>query len=401
MTKKPLDDILVIDLTRVLSGPYCTMILGDLGAEIIKVETPSLGDDARGFGPFLDDAGERSAYFASINCGKKSITLNLKTDEGKSVLADLIVKADVLIENFRPGTLERLGFSQDRIKELNPSMVYASVSGFGYSGPDSANAAYDMVIQSLSGLMSITGTEDGQCVRVGSSIADIISGLYATIGIVTALFRRSESSDDRGARVDVAMLDSAVSVLENAIARYQTTGKTPGPLGARHPSVTPFEAFDTSDSTIVIAAGNDRLFRCLCEVIGRVELTGDTRFATNAQRTDNHAELKAIINECLAGGITDHWIEMLQAANVPCAKVNTIADLFEYEQVKARNMLVPVAGEADFKVAGSPLKFRGESELTARGAAPRLGEHNREVLGDLLGYSREDIEKLHGAGAIA
>jgi CoA:oxalate CoA-transferase len=396
-----LDDILVIDLTRVLSGPYCTMILGDLGAEIIKVETPGFGDDARGFGPFLDDAGERSAYFASINCGKKSITLNLKTDEGKRVLADLIVKADVLIENFRPGTLERLGFSQERIKELNPSMVYASVSGFGYSGPDSANAAYDMVIQSLSGLMSITGTEDGQCVRVGSSIADIISGLYATIGIVSALFRRSESSDDRGARVDVAMLDSAVSVLENAIARYQTTGKTPGPLGARHPSVTPFEAFDTSDSTIVIAAGNDKLFCSLCEVLGRVELTADPRFASNAQRTDHHAELKAIINERLAGGTTDHWLKMLQAANVPCSKVNTVADLFEYEQVKARNMLVPVAGEADFKVAGSPLKFRGESELTERGAAPKLGEHNREVLGDLLGYSPEDIEKLRHAGAIA
>jgi CoA:oxalate CoA-transferase len=401
MTKKPLDDILVLDLTRVLSGPYCTMILGDLGAEIIKVETPGLGDDARGFGPFLDDAGQRSAYFASINCDKKSLTLNLKTDEGKSVLADLICRADVLVENFRPGTLARLGFSEERIKELNPSMVYASVSGFGYSGPDSTNAAYDMVIQSLSGLVSITGSEDGQCVRVGSSIADIISGLYTTIGIVTALFRRSESTDDQGARIDVAMLDSAVSVLENAIARYQTTGKTPGSLGARHPSVTPFDAFATSDSSIVITVGNDKIFRSLCEVFGREELADDPRFATNAQRTEHHAELKEIITECLSGGTTAHWTEMFKAADVPCAKVNTIADLFDYEQVKARNMLVPVASEADFMVAGSPVKFRGEDELTARGAAPQLGEHNQEVLGQLLGYNTEDIEKLHEAGAIA
>ncbi|MDP6634928.1 MAG: CaiB/BaiF CoA-transferase family protein [Phycisphaerae bacterium] len=401
MAKKPLDDILVIDLTRVLAGPYCTMILGDLGAEIIKVEAPGVGDDARHFGPFLDDAGEKSAYFASINCGKKSLTLNLKTEQGREVLADLIRKADVLVENYRPGALEKLGFSEQRVKESNPSIIYASSSGFGYSGPDSANAAYDMVIQSLSGLMSITGTEDGRCVRVGSSISDIVSGLYMTIGIVTALFRRSRSSDDRGARIDIAMLDSTVSVLENAIARYQTTGKTPGPLGARHPSITPFEAFDTSDSTIVIAAGNDKIFRSLCEVLGCPEQADDPRFATNAQRTEHHAELKVMINGRLSAETTDHWIKVLEAANVPCAKVNTIEDLFDYEQIKARNMLVPVEGSGDFKVAGSPVKFRGEDEVTSRTSAPELGQHNRQVLSELLGYSEENIRKLYEAGAIA
>ena len=400
MTKKPLDDILVIDLTRVLSGPFCTMVLGDLGAEVIKVEAPGVGDDARHFGPFLDDAGEKSAYFASINCGKKSLTLNLKTDAGKSVLGDLICKADVLVENYRPGTLARLGFSEERIKELNPSLVYASVSGFGYSGPDSPNAAYDMVIQSLSGLVSITGTEDGQCVRVGASIADIVSGLYATIGIVTALFRRGKSDDNRGARIDIAMLDSTVSVLENAIARYQITGKAPGPLGARHPSVTPFDAFDTGDSSIVITVGNDKIFRSLCEVFGRGELADDPRFADNAQRTENNAELKAIINECLAAGTTDHWLAAFKDANVPCAKINTVEDLFNYEQIKARNMLVPVEGAGDFKVAGSPVKFRGESEVTARPPAPELGEHNRRILGKLLGYGPEEIQKLYDAGAL-
>ena len=401
MTKRPLSDILVIDLTRILSGPYCTMILGDLGAEIIKVETPGMGDDARHFGPFLGADGKKSAYFVSINCGKKSLTLNLKTDRGAGVLADLIAKADVLVENYRPGTLEKLGFSEERVKELNSSLIYASVSGFGYSGPDSANAAYDMVIQSLSGLVSITGTADGQCVRVGSSIADIISGLYATIGIVTALFRRGRSNEDQGARIDVAMLDGAVSVLENAIARYQTTGEVPGPLGARHPSVTPFDAFDTSDSTIVIAVGNDKIFRALCEVFGRAELAEDPRFATNAQRTEHHAELKAIVNECLAGRTTDHWIETFGDANVPCAKINTVEDLFNYEQIRARNMLVPVEGAGDFKVAGSPVKFRGEGEVTARPAAPELGEHNEEILAGLLGYSKDDIRELYETGAIA
>jgi len=399
--EKPLNEILVIDLTRVLSGPYCTMILGDLGAEIIKVETPGVGDDARHFGPFLDADGRKSAYFASINCGKKSLTLNLKADAGKDVLADLIRRADVLVENYRPGTLERLGFSEQRVKELNPSIVFASVSGFGYSGPDSTNAAYDMIIQSLSGLVSITGTEDGQCVRVGSSIADIVSGLYTTIGIVTALFRRSRSGKGQGARIDVAMLDSAVSVLENAIARYQTTGKVPGPLGARHPSVTPFDAFDTSDSMIVITVGNDKIFRSLCEVFGRAELADDPRFATNTQRTEHHVELKAIVNECLAAGTTAHWLEAFTAANVPCAKINTIKDLFEYDQVKARNMLVGVEGEGDFKVAGSPVKFRGEGEVTTKVNAPALGEHNEQVLGGLLGYSEADIRKLYETGVIS
>jgi CoA:oxalate CoA-transferase len=249
--------------------------------------------------------------------------------------------------------------------------------------------------------MSITGTEDGQCVRVGSSIADIVSGLYTTIGIVTALFRRSRSDEDQGARIDVAMLDSAVSVLENAIARYQTAGKVPGPLGARHPSITPFEAFDTSDSTIVIAAGNDKLFRSLCEVFDLGELADDPRFATNARRTEHHGELKTIINASLAAGTTDHWLDTFKTANVPCAKVNTIEDLFDYEQIEARNMLVPVEGAGGFKVAGSPVKFRGEGDVTTRACAPELGEHNQQILGELLGYSETDIQKLYETGAVA
>jgi CoA:oxalate CoA-transferase len=398
MTPKPLDGIRVVDLTRVLAGPYCTMILGDLGAEIIKVEAPATGDDSRHFGPFLDKEGKKSAYFISINCGKESVTPDLKTEPGRKVLADLIKKADVLVENFRPGTLERLGFSEERVKQLNPAIIYATASGFGYSGPDSSSAAYDMIIQSLSGLMSITGTEEGQCVRVGSSIADIVTGLYTAIGIVAALFRRSRTG--LGARIDVAMLDSTVSALENAIARYQATREVPRPLGSRHPSITPFESFKTQDSTIVIAAGNDRLFASLCRVLGKPELSADPRFATNAARTAHFRELREIINACLATGATGHWLKALHESHVPCAKVNTVEDLFACRQLKARNMLVPVEGENDFKVAGNPVKFRGEPDVLKKERAPALGEHNDKILTEVLGYSREQIKMLYETGAV-
>ncbi len=263
-TSKPLAGIRVIDLTRVLAGPYCTMILRNLGADIIKVESP-IGDDSRQFGPFINEDTNKSAYFFSVNCGKKSISLDLKKDEGKEILTHLIKTSDVLIENFRPGTMERLGFTGDQIKELNPGIIYATASGFGHSGPNSEKAAYDSIIQALSGIISITGTEKGETVRVGTSISDIVTGCYTAIGILAALFKRKTS--DKGERVDVAMLDSTVSVLENAIARYQVAGKPPKPLGSRHPSITPFETFQTSDSEIMIAAGNDTLFKALCDGI--------------------------------------------------------------------------------------------------------------------------------------
>jgi CoA:oxalate CoA-transferase len=398
MSKRPLADIVVVDLTRVLAGPFCTMVLHDLGAEIIKVESPGTGDDARHFGPFLDEAQQRSAYFWSLNCGKKSLALDLKTPGGKEILERLIGESDVLIENFRPGALARLGFSETRIRDLNPALVYATASGFGHTGPEAERPAYDMIIQALSGLMSITGTEEGQRVRVGSSIADIVTGLYTAIGIIAALYRRHQIG--RGARIDLAMLDSTVSVLENAIARYQVTKQNPGPLGARHPSITPFESFRTKDSEIVIAAGNNRLFEALCSVLGKPTLAHDPRFATNPARTEHFAALRAELEALLKTDTTEQWLQRLEAAQIPCARVNTIGDLFDDPQLAARHMFVNTEGESDFRVVGSPIKFKDEFEITQKGKPPALGEHNAEILREQLGYSEAEIQGFIETGAI-
>ena len=426
----PLNGITVLDLTRVLAGPYCTMVLRDLGAEVIKVEPPQ-GDEARGFGPFL---AEESAYFTSLNCGKRSVVLDLKQADGRTALTELIRRADVLVENFRPGTLARLGFPPDRLAALNGRLVYAAISGFGATGPDAQRPAYDMIIQALSGLMSITGTEPepaapaspqgsttapartgseaaskpaggaagtaaadgataqatgpvpasgraGRRVRVGSSIADIVSGLYAAVGIVAALAQRAHTG--RGANLDLGMLDATVSVLENAVARYQVTGAVPGPLGTRHPSITPFEAYAAADQEIVIAAGNDRLFAALCAVVGRGDLPADRRFATNAARNEHVAELKRELESALQRRPGAYWLQRLAAAGVPAAPVNTIADLFQDPQVAARGMLLPVAGLQRFLVPGSPLKFAGVAAEAQRPPAPKLGEHTAQVLAEL------------------
>ena len=398
MKTKALDGIIVLDLTRVLAGPYCTMVLGDLGAEIIKVETPQGGDDSRSFTPFLDDTHTKSAYFVSINCGKKSVALNLKAPEGKEAFSSLIQKADVLVENFRPGTLERLGFSEEKLNELNPSLVYATASGFGHSGPDSKKAAYDVIVQACSGLMSITGTEDGTLVRVGASISDIVTGMFTAIGIISALFRREKTGD--AARLDIAMLDSTVAILENAIARYQVDKKNPGPIGTRHPSITPFESFKAADGEIVIAAGNDLLFSKLCECMEIPEFIIDERFKTNALRTQNAEQLKLHINKVLHSNTIEYWQTKLSAAGVPCSKINKVSNLFNDPQLHERNMLVPVEGEDDFKVAGSPVKFKNEPQLKSRQKAPELGEHTCEVLSRFLKMSDSEIQDLLDKGVI-
>ena len=436
---KPLDGITVVDLTRVLAGPFCTMVLRDLGAEVIKVEPPE-GDEARGFGPFLPGpagaagtapaAGERgvSSYFTSLNCGKRSVVLDLKRADGRTALAGLIRRADVLVENYRPGTLARLGFPPQRLHQLNPRLVYAAVSGFGATGPASQRPAYDMIIQALSGLMSITGTEapaaarcrrrrprnepvsapdgagrhgpQGQRVRVGTSIADIVSGLYAAIGIAAALARRARTG--AGAVLDLGMLDATVSVLENAIARYQVTGAVPGPLGTRHPSITPFETFATADDEIVVAAGNDRLFRTLCSVLGRDDLVNDPRFAGNAARTEHVAELKRELERALARESSAAWLQRLAAAGVPAAPVNTVAELFADPQLAARDMLLPVTGCEGLLVPGTPLKFAGVAAERERPPAPALGEHTAQVLAELeSGRTRGDGPGREGASGAA
>jgi CoA:oxalate CoA-transferase len=364
----PLDGILVVDLTRVLAGPYCTLVLADLGARVIKVERPGTGDDARHIGPFV---GDRSAYFASVNRGKESIALDLDDAADRAVLDALLARADVLVENFRPGVMERLGYGWDAVHERWPSLVYASVSGFGQTGPYAAWPAYDLVVQAMGGIMSITGHAGGEPTRVGTSVGDLTAGLFAVIGVVAAL--RERDATGVGQHLDVAMLDCQVATLENALARYGATGVAPGPLGARHPSITPFAAFRAADGWIVIAAGNNRLFRIVCTVLGLPDLTADQRFATNHSRGEHEPALRAELEAALARASVTDWLDRLRAADVPCAPINDVAAVAADPQVRARNMLVPIVDpEMAIEVSGNPMKLSGHSDPTTRPAAPAL-----------------------------
>lgn len=393
MTKKPLEGIKVLDLTRVLAGPYCTMVLGNLGAEIIKVERPGGGDDARAFGPFVND---ESIYFVSINRGKKSIAIDLKAEEGKKLLLDLVKKVDVVTENFRPGTMEKLGLGYDVLKEVNPKIIYAAMSGFGHSGPYSQRAAYDMIVQGMGGIMSITGQPGGEPTRVGTSVGDITAGLFGAIGILSALHGRNLTG--KGQKVDVAMLDGQVAILENAIARYTSTQEVPGPLGGRHPSITPFETFKTKDTWAILAAGNDNLWAKFCKAVGREELIDDSRFATNGDRTKNHDELKPIMDDIFAQKTTAEWMELLNKAGVPGSPINTVEDLFKDPQVEARHMLVEVEQPkvGKIKVAGNPIKLSdipAEQEVP-KDPAPSIGQHTEEILKSLLGMDNNGVKEL-------
>ena len=286
----PLEGIRVLDLTRILAGPYATMILRDLGAEVIKIEQPETGDEARDFGPFKNDF---SLYFMSVNRGKKSVTLNLKSPRGKELFLELVKGSDILVENFRPGTMEKLGLDYESLKKHHPSLLYAACSGFGQTGPYAMRGAYDMIIQGMGGIISITGEPDRPPVRVGTSIGDITSALFTTIGILSALRHRDQTGE--GQLIDVGMLDCQVAILENAMVRYFSNGDIPRPLGRRHPAITPFEVFESADGYVVIAIGNNELWRKFCEHVGRPELIDDERFHTNALRTENHESLFPIL----------------------------------------------------------------------------------------------------------
>lgn len=374
---KPLKDIIILDLTRVLVGPYCTMILADLGAEVIKVERPKVGDDSRAFGPFING---KSAYFISLNRGKKSIVLDLKAEKDLQVFKELVKKVDVLTENFRPGTMERLGLGFEVLLKLNPRLIYAAASGFGHTGPDSEKAAYDLIVQAAGGIMSITGQADGLPTRVGASIGDITAGLFTAIGICSALYQREETG--RGQKIDVAMLDSQVAILENAIARYIVTKDVPKPLGARHPSITPFEAFRALDDWVIIAIGNDQLWAKFCQSVGRLDLISHPDFLTNAQRTENHAKLKPIMDEIIGKKTVAEWIEILERADIPVGPINTIDKLFTDPQVRARNMLIEVDDSEAGKLlmAGNPIKMSAFLDEQKRPTAPELGEHTKQIL---------------------
>ncbi len=373
----PLKNLLVVDLTRVLVGPYCTMILSDLGARVIKIESPETGDDSRKFGPFVKDY---SAYFMSLNRGKESIALNLKNDEDKEIFDKILSKADILVENFKPGTLDKWGFGWKDVNKKYPKLIYASASGFGQTGPLKELPAYDMVVQGMGGLMSVTGHPNSEPTRVGTSIGDITAGLFTAIGINAALYDRQKTG--KGSFIDVSMLDCQIAILENAIARYLSKNEIPEPMGSRHPSIAPFEAFKTKDSYIIIAAGNDKLFGKLCEVLKIPETTNDERFNSNSLRCENMNQLKEIFEKQLSSKSTNEWIREMEALKIPCGPIFNIKQAVENPQIKERNMIVKsyhkIIGE--FKSAGNPIKMSTYKDETTRGNIPDLDEHREKII---------------------
>ena len=399
--QKALEGIRVIDLSHVLAAPTTTMFLADLGAEVIHLEPPH-GDDAREYGPFAGEPGKnRSGYFISLNRNKKSLVLNLKLEKGKEILRELIRVSDVIVENFRPSTMKKMGFGWEEIQRMNPRIIYAAISGFGHDSPPeyAGRPSYDMVAQAYSGLMSITGPVGGPPCRVGSSVGDIIAGQQAAIGILAALAYRDKTG--RGQFYDGSMVDGLFAVLESAVARYTISGKIPGPLGSAHPSITPFEAFRTKDSWIIMAAGNDMLWAKLCRVLGRDDLIHDPRFENNNLRTENRPELSAIITAELVKKTTAEWIGICEKADIPYSRINNIQEICEDPVIRHRNMLVTVdqPGVGPVRIAGSPIRL-SETPGRVESPAPLLGEHSEEVLREILGYAPERIEALKKEGVI-
>ena len=390
----PLQGITVLDLTRVLSGPYCTMLLGDMGARVIKIEQRGKGDDTRAWGPpFLE---QESAYFLSINRNKESVTLDFKQPAGRELLERLIAKADVLVENFRPGTLAKLALDYTALAPRHHRLVYCSISGFGHTGPRKAEPGYDAVMQAEGGLMSITGASDGPAVRLGVAIADIVSGMFAAQGITTALFARERTGE--GQFVDIGMLDSVVALLSYQAGIYFATGSAPPRIGNRHPTIVPYETFAASDGEFVLAVGNDEQWRRFCKVAALEE---DAHFATNRERVTRYAELKPILDTRLRTQTRGYWMEQLAAAGVPCGSVRDLHELFLDPQVVAREMVAKVdhATIGALRVLGTPVKL-SRTPGSVRTPPPVLGEHTGAVLTGDLGCTRAELEELRTNGVI-
>ena len=396
---KPLHGIRVLDLSHVLAMPYATMVLGDLGAEVIKVERLGKGDDSRSFGPFKN--GE-SAYFTSVNRNKLSLSLDLKQEDGKAVLRKLIAESDVLAENYRPGTMEKLGFSYQAVKALNPRIVYASISGFGHDSLHPGRAGYDIIAQAFGGLMSITGYPRSPPTRVGASIADIISGLFTVIGILGAL--RTSEKTGLGQRLDTAMVDCIMAALENAVVRYTVSGEVPQRIGSRHPSITPFDVYRTADGHVVIAAGNEQLWQRLCAGVRELEpLASDDRFKSNELRNQHQEELKSAIESWSMTLPSSDVVETVSArTGVPCAPVNDVGALVEDPNTAHRRMLIdfdhPVAGR--IRTANTPINL-SLTDCKQHAPPPALGQHTDRILSELLGYTQEEILALRKGGVIA
>ena len=374
--KKPLSNVNIIDLTNVLSGPFATLLLGDLGANIIKVEKPQ-GDDSREFGPFIN---KKSCYFISLNRGKRSIVLNLKEKKDKKIFTQLLSKSDVLIENYKPKTLQSLGFSWKKISKEFPKLVYAKISGFGETGPMSNLPAYDMVVQAMGGLMSITGSSKNNLSRVGTSIGDITAGLFCVSGVLSALYKREKTN--KGSKIDISMLDCQIAILENAIARYSVSGKSPEPLGTDHPSITPFGAFKTSNGKIIIAAGNDKIFKNLCSVMSRNDIFKSRKFSDNNKRNKNIKSLRSEIEFTLKKRKSKFWIDLFRRSSIPCSTIDSIKKVMKNPQLIKRNMIQDYieSSSHNIKVSGNPIKFNGIKENKIAKKAPTLNQDRKKIL---------------------
>jgi CoA:oxalate CoA-transferase len=398
INQKPLSGIRVLDLSRVLAGPFCTMNLADLGAEVIKIEIPGRGDDARAFAPRIPNSTD-SGYYYSVNRGKQSVTLDLRMPEGAKILLTLAQHADVVVENFSPGTMERFSIGYERLRAANPRIILCSISGFGQTGPMASAPAYDIVAQALGGTMSITGLPDGEPTRCGVSIGDLAAALYGIVAILAAL--RARDLTGIGQHLDIAMLDCQVAWLEDALARFSATGKVPGRIGSRHPSITPFQPFRASDGYFVAGCGNESIWQRFCDAIGMSELKPDPRFATNSARTANHAELEPLLMRHFAAHPRSYWLERLEGANVPCAPIANVEEVSNNPHLRARDMILQAKHPefAGLIVPGSPLKTVG-----AGGApntrAPSLGEHTDAVLTRFLGYDSARLAELRGKQVI-
>jgi len=389
--QQPLRGVRVLDLTRVLAGPFCTMNLADLGAEVIKIEVPGRGDDSRSFAPMMPSGD--SGYFYSVNRGKRSVTLDLRTEEGAAVFRELAAKSDVVVENFSPGTMDRFKVGYAQLKAANPRIILCSISGFGQTGPMTSAPAYDIVAQALGGTMSITGNPGGEPVRCGVSVGDLSAALYGVIAIMSAL--RVRDRDGVGNHVDIAMLDCQVAMLEDALARYSVSGKIPGRIGTRHPSITPFQQFRAADDYFVMGAGNEAIWLRFCDAIAMPQLKDDPRFLTNADRTANHPELEALLARAFATRPRDHWLRLLADASVPCAPISNVEEVTRDPHLAARNMILH-ADHPEFDgliVPGSPLKSAGDTDIPST-RAPRLGESTDEVLSTVLGYDSLRLSEL-------
>lgn len=388
----PLHGLRVLDLSWVLAGPYCTMTLCDLGAEVVKCERPPYGDVARTTGPLVD--GE-SGYFFSVNRGKKSIAIDLKQDEGRELFLRLVREFDILVENFRPGTLDDLGVGYEVLARENPRLIYCAISGYGQTGPMREKPALDVVVQGAGGIMSITGEPGGPPVKPGTSLGDIAGGLFGVVGILAAVHERERSG--LGQLIDISMLDCQVAILENAFLRYHLTGEPPEPLGTRHSWAVPFQAFPTADGYFVLALawGVPNQWALMCSELDRVDLIDDPRFATSTARASHHAELEPMLNEAFRKRTSADWIARLEQYGIPCGPLNSIPEVVRMPQLEAREMFVPVEHQVlgTLPLVNTPVKL-SRTPGGIRGSSPDMGAHSREVLKDRLGMSDEDIDAL-------